>query len=112
MANDQIPFLDLVTPHKELEQELTNVFRSALHSAGVIVPNTFIATAEAISQAGARPYFVDVDERTYNMDPVTLRRFLEKDCSRNAHGELITKDFGLLVKAVIPVHLYGQMADM
>jgi dTDP-4-amino-4,6-dideoxygalactose transaminase len=160
MANDQIPFLDLVTPHKELEQELTNVFRSALHSAGFIggsavemferefaafcetdhcvgvangtdalrfaliaagvqagdavvtVPNTFIATAEAISQAGARPYFVDVDERTYNMDPVTLRRFLEKDCSRNANGKLITKDFGLLVKAVIPVHLYGQMADM
>jgi dTDP-4-amino-4,6-dideoxygalactose transaminase len=160
MANDQIPFLDLVTPHKELEQELMKVFRSALYSAGfvggsavetferefaafceadhcvgvangtdalrfaliaagvqagdavVTVPNTFIATAEAISQAGARPYFVDVDERTYNMDPVAFRRFLEKNCSRNAGGKLITKDFGLVVKAVIPVHLYGQMADM
>src|SRR5260370_21877295 len=131
MANGQNPFRDLVTPHKELEQELTNVFRSALHSAGFIggsavemferefaafcetdhcvgvangtdalrfaliaagvqagdavvtVPNTFIATAEAISQAGARPYFVDVDERTYNMDPVRLRRYLEKECSRS-----------------------------
>src|SRR5216683_6387001 len=160
MANDQIPFLDLVTPHKEMEQELVNVFRSALHSAGFIggsavenferdfagfceakhcvgvangtdalrfallvagitagdavvtVPNTFIATAEAISQAGARPYFVDVDERTYNMDPVRLREFLEKECSRNAHGEIITRDCGLRIKAVIPVHLYGQMADM
>ncbi len=160
MANDPIPFLDLVAAHKELEQELVSVFQNVLHSAGfvggttvekferefaafcearhcvgvangtdalrfaliaagvksgdavVTVPNTFIATAEAISQAGARPYFVDVDERTYNMDPVRLREFLEKECSRNAHGEIITRDGGLRIKAVIPVHLYGQMADM
>jgi dTDP-4-amino-4,6-dideoxygalactose transaminase len=160
MANDHIPFLDLVSPHKELEQELVSVFRNALHSAGFVagsavenferefaafcearhcvgvangtdalrfalivagvkagdavltVPNTFIATAEAISQAGARPYFVDVDARTYNMDPIRLRGFLEKECSRNARGEIITRDGGLRIKAVIPVHLYGQMADM
>src|SRR6266849_3113374 len=160
MANDQIPFLDLVTPHKEMEQELVNVFRSALHSAGFIggsavenferdfagfceakhcvgvangtdalrfallvagitagdavvtVPNTFIATTEAISQAGARPYFVDVDERTYNLDPARLRVFLKTKCSRNVNGEIIMKDLGLRIKAVIPVHLYGQMADM
>src|SRR5713101_3048353 len=97
----------------------TDALRFALIAAGVksgdavlTVPNTFIATAEAISQAGARPYFVDVDERTYNMDPVRLREFLEKECSRNAHGEIITRDGGLRIKAVIPVHLYGQMADM
>ena len=73
----------------------TDALRFALIAAGVksgdavlTVPNTFIATAEAISQAGARPYFVDVDERTYNMDPVRLREFLEKECSRNAHGEI------------------------
>jgi len=97
----------------------TDALRFALIAAGVksgdavlTVPNTFIATAEAISQAGARPYFVDVDERTYNMDPVRLREFLEKECSRNAHGEIITRDCGLRIKAVIPVHLYGQMADM
>ena len=160
MTMDQIPFLDLVTPHKELESELVSVFRSALHSASfvggraveqferefavfcevnecvgvgngtdalrfalvaagvragdavVTVPNTFIATAEAITQAGARPYFVDVDERTYNMNPLTLRRFLENDCSRSTSGELITKDFGLRVKAIVPVHLYGQVAEM
>ena len=160
MANDPIPFVDLVTPHKELEQELVSVLRRALHSAGFIggsavenfeqefadfcqaghcigvangtdalrfaliaagvrggdavvtVPNTFIATAEAISQTGARPYFVDIDSRTYNMDPIMLRRFLEKDCTRGANGELLTIDLGLRVKAVIPVHLYGQMADM
>jgi dTDP-4-amino-4,6-dideoxygalactose transaminase len=159
-TNQQIPFLDLVTPHEEMEQELVDVFRTALHSAAFIggsavekferdfgafcqaehsigvangtdalrfallaagiesgdavvtVPNTFIATAEAISQSGARPYFVDVDERTYNMEPAKLRKFLEKDCSRSSAGELVTKGLGLRVKAVIPVHLYGQMADM
>ena len=65
----------------------------------VTVPNTFIATTEAITQAGATIAFVDIDERTYNMDPEKLRQYLE------AHR-------GAPVKAVLPVHLYGQMADM
>src|SRR5215467_379870 len=112
---NSIPFLDLVTPHMELEQQLTGVFHRALHTAGFIggpmveefeeafaafcdashsiavssgtdalrfaimtcgvqpgdvvltVPHTFIATTEAISQAGALPEFIDIDERTYNM---------------------------------------------
>src|SRR6185295_17877393 len=58
----------------------TDALRFALMAAGIVdgqlvvtVPNTFIATTEAISQAGARPVFVDVDERTYNMDPRKLR---------------------------------------
>ena len=46
----------------------------------VTVPNTFIATTEAISQAGAVPEFVDVDERTYNMDQLKLREYLESQC--------------------------------
>ena len=123
-----IPFLDLVTPHVELEEELTALFRSVLHSAGFIggpmvenfetafaefcdtrhaiavnsgtdalrfaiiasgvqagdvvltVPNTFIATTEAISQARAIPEFVDVDEHTYNMSVVMLQAI----CKRNA----------------------------
>ncbi|HWR14176.1 MAG TPA: DegT/DnrJ/EryC1/StrS family aminotransferase [Terriglobales bacterium] len=78
----------------------------------VTAAHTFIATSEAISQTGARPYFVDVDSKTYNMDPIKLRDFLANKCSRNSAGQLITKDFGLKVKAVVPVHLYGQMADM
>lgn len=61
----------------------------------ITVPNTFIATAEAISFAGAKPVFVDVDEETYTLDPSKLE-------------EAITP----LTKAVIPVHLYGQIADM
>ena len=58
----------------------TDALRFALIAAGVgsgdavvTVPNTFIATTEAISQAGARPVFVDIDEATYNMDPEKLR---------------------------------------
>ena len=59
----------------------TDAVRFALMAAGVqpgdvviTVPHTFIATTEAISQAGARPDFVDIDERTYSMDPEKLQR--------------------------------------
>jgi dTDP-4-amino-4,6-dideoxygalactose transaminase len=62
----------------------------------VIVPaNSFIATAEAVTQAGARVVFADIDPRTYNIDASRL-------------GERISRR----TKAVIPVHLYGQPADM
>ena len=79
----------------------------------VTVPNTFIATTEAISQAGARPDFVDIDERTYNMDPGKLRQYLEKECSWDSGAKrAFHKQTGNPVTAVVPVHLYGQMADM
>lgn len=61
----------------------------------ITAANTFIATTEAISQTGARFRLVDVDERTYNLDPSLLE-------------EAITPD----TKAILPVHLYGQPADM
>jgi dTDP-4-amino-4,6-dideoxygalactose transaminase len=70
----------------------------------ITVPNTFIATAEAISFCGATPVFVDVDERTYNMDPHKLEWYLK---SSTRHSTLGTRP-----KAVIPVHLFGQPADM
>ena len=76
------------------------------------VPNTFIATTEAISQARALPEFVDIDEQTYNMSAVMLQRYLEKQCIRDRSGRLISLRSGRPVTAVIPVHLYGQMADM
>lgn len=61
----------------------------------ITVPNTFMATAEAITYCGARPVFVDVDESTYTMDPAALEKALTPR-----------------TKAVIPVHLFGQPADM
>jgi dTDP-4-amino-4,6-dideoxygalactose transaminase len=157
--SQNIPFLDLVTPHVELERELTAIFQQVIHSAGFIggpmvegfekefamfchseravavnsgtdalrfaliaagvkagdvvvtVPHTFIATTEAISQTGAEVAFVDIDERTYNMDPAKLKTFLELECERR-NGALIHRQSGKPVKAVVPVHLYGQMADM
>jgi dTDP-4-amino-4,6-dideoxygalactose transaminase len=61
----------------------------------ITVPSTFMATAEAITYCGATPVFVDVDEKTYTMDPTRLR-------------ETITSK----TKAIIPVHLFGQPVDM
>ena len=159
--NGKIPFVDLVTPHQELQAELLSVFQAALQTAGFIggplvdaferdfagfsearycvgvgsgtdalrfallatgvqpgdtvvtVPNTFIATTEAISQAGARPDFIDVEERTYTMSPEKLRSYLETECTRDLQtGRAVSKRTGGPVTAVIPVHLYGQMADM
>jgi dTDP-4-amino-4,6-dideoxygalactose transaminase len=160
-GKNAIPFLDLVTPHRELAPELTEVFTRALSTAGFIggpmleqfenafaefceakycvgvssgtdalrfalmaagvkfgdivvtVPNTFIATTEAISQAGAEPRFVDVDERTYNMDPVQVREYVTENCTFDSRLEvLIDNRSGKPVTAIVPVHLYGQMADM
>ncbi len=155
-----IPFLDLVTPHIELEKELTSIFRIVLATAGFIggpvveeferafadfcdtrhsiavgsgtdalrfalisagiqsgdvvvtVAHTFIATTEAISQAGALPEFVDIDDATYNMDSDKLREYLEVQCTKSPVGKLISRRSGRPVTAIVPVHLYGQTADM
>jgi dTDP-4-amino-4,6-dideoxygalactose transaminase len=189
----KIPFLDLVTPHLELEEELVEVFRQCLRTASFVggpqvqafekefaefcetkfcvavnsgtdalrfaliaagigsgdevitVPNTFIATTEAISQSGATPVFVDIDERTYNMDPNKLEDYLRNKFSGKsqvASGKVLTHNpqpetsnknshmtssasryysstaalqhgnTAKWPKAILPVHLYGQPADM
>jgi dTDP-4-amino-4,6-dideoxygalactose transaminase len=98
----------------------TDALRFALIAAGVnpgdyvlTVPNTFIATAEAISQAGANVDFIDIDARTYNIDPEKLREYLETRCEFDARlGKLIHKQSRKPVTAVVPVHLYGQPAEM
>ena len=97
----------------------TDALRFAIMACGVrpgdvvvTVPHTFIATTEAISQAGALPEFVDIDERTYNMDPEKLRQYLEEQCEKDKSGKLISRRSGRPVTAVIPVHLYGQTVDM
>ena len=136
---EPIPFLDLVSPHRELEGELMEGVRRALRSASFIggavvaefeeafaafcqtrfcvgvgsgtdalrfammaagigagdsvitVPNTFIATTEAISQTGALPEFVDIDEHTYNMDPVRLKKYLEVHCILDANSARLSE---------------------
>jgi dTDP-4-amino-4,6-dideoxygalactose transaminase len=162
MANPtKVPFLDLVTPHKELEDELLAVAKKAFSNAGFIggpmveeferdfarfcdarfcvgvnsgtdalrfafmacgvengdivitVPHTFIATTEAISQAGGHIAFVDINEQTYTLDPEKLREYIEKNCDFDPKtGKLIERSSKRKVAAIVPVHLYGQMADM
>ncbi|MEJ2007971.1 MAG: DegT/DnrJ/EryC1/StrS family aminotransferase [Acidobacteriota bacterium] len=98
----------------------TDALRFALIAAGVTlgdmvvtVPNTFIATAEAISQAGALPRFVDIDSGTYNMDVGRLRDYLENKCFPDGGKDrLVDKGTGREVKAIVPVHLYGQPVEM
>jgi dTDP-4-amino-4,6-dideoxygalactose transaminase len=142
-----IPFVDLVTPHVELEEQLVDALRGLLRTGAFIggpaltefeaefarfcdtdycvgvssgtdalrfalmaadigpgdvvitVPNTFVATVEAIVQAGATPHFVDIDPRTFNLSVDALKEYLR------TRG-------GPHVKAIMPVHLYGQMCDM
>lgn len=98
----------------------TDAVRFALMAAGVrpgdvvvTVAHTFIATTEAISQAGARPDFVDIDERTYNMDPLKLQEYLDRECYIDREtGRPYSRKWKAPVTAVVPVHLYGQTADM
>jgi dTDP-4-amino-4,6-dideoxygalactose transaminase len=97
----------------------TDALRFAVMACGVqpgdvvvTVPHTFIATTEAISQAGAVPEFIDIDERTYNMSAEMLRRYLELECKRDSLGRLISCRSGRPVTSIIPVHIYGQIADM
>ena len=98
----------------------TDALRFALIAAGVqpgeiviTVPHSFIATTEAVSQAGAQIEFVDIDPDTYTLDPEKLRQYLEALCVFDkGSGRYIHKTLGKPVAAVVPVHLYGQMADM
>ena len=68
----------------------------------ITVPNTAVPTVSAISFSGAKPLLVDIHPDTYNMDPIKLRKRVVKE-KRRLGGKL---------KAIIPVHLYGQSADM
>lgn len=142
-VTEAIPFLDLVAPHRALEEDLVASFRRAIRTANFVggpevaafegefaafvgspgavavnsgtdalrfayqalgvrpgdevitVPNTFIATTEALTQAGATIRFVDVNAETLTMDPGAAAAAI-----------------GPRTVGIVPVHLYGQPADM
>jgi dTDP-4-amino-4,6-dideoxygalactose transaminase len=74
-------------------------------------PFTFFATAGTIARAGARPVFCDIDPITFNLSPSAVETFIARHCERRG-GDLINKATGGRIKALMPVHLYGQTADM
>jgi len=81
--------------------------------AVVTVPFTFFATAGVVVNLGARPLFVDIEAAGFNMDPEKLSWFLSRECAfSKAAGKPVHKASGAAVKAIVPVHLYGQCADM
>jgi dTDP-4-amino-4,6-dideoxygalactose transaminase len=87
----------------------TDALLIALMTAGVgsgdvviTSPYTFFATGGSIARVGAKPVFVDIDERTYNMDPTKLEDTVSSMNKKERRN----------LKAIMPVHLFGQTADM
>jgi len=74
-------------------------------------PYTFFATAGTIARLNARPVFCDIDPATFNLSPERVAEFIESRCETRA-GKLIHRKTGGRVRALMPVHLYGQMSDM
>ena len=159
-SDAHVPFVDLTTPHLELEEQLVEVFRQAVRSAAftgglqvetferefaaycgtkycvgvangtdavrlalmaagvgrgdtvITVSHTFIATVEAITQAGAEPEFVDIDERTYCMSPRALSDYLSSLQLDSKTGRQVGRRTGTPVKAVVPgspaAHVHAQ----
>jgi dTDP-4-amino-4,6-dideoxygalactose transaminase len=74
-------------------------------------PFTFFATAGTIARLGARPVFCDIDPVSFNISPRAVGEFVERQCTVQG-GQLINRATGGRIKALMPVHLYGQSADM
>ena len=74
-------------------------------------PYTFFATAGVIARLNARPIFCDIDSATFNLSPEAVFQFVESECEER-DGALINRATGGRIRAIMPVHLYGQMADM
>ncbi len=77
----------------------------------ITTPYTFFATAGTIARTGARPTFCDIDPDTFNLDPAAVESFLEGQCEVRG-AALVNRATGGVIKAMMPVHLYGQVANM
>ena len=77
----------------------------------VTSPFTFFATAGTVARLGARPLFCDIDPATFNLSPASVAATLARDCE-TVGDRLVNRRTRGVVKALMPVHLYGQMADM
>jgi dTDP-4-amino-4,6-dideoxygalactose transaminase len=79
--------------------------------AVITSPFTFFATAGTIARAGARPLFCDIEPASFNISPAALETFIGTQCEARA-GALIHRASGTRVRGLMPVHLYGQVAEM
>lgn len=80
-------------------------------NAVLTTPYTFFATGGTIARQGARAVFCDIEPDTFNLDPGIVRTFIENKCVER-NGGLVLKNGGESLSAIMPVHLYGQTADM
>jgi len=101
----------------------TNSGTSALHLAlilfgvepesEVIMPAiSFVSPANAIRYCGAWPTLIDIDPATWQIDLNKLDDFLQTGCERNSSGRLINRQTGRTIAALLPVHLFGGMAEV
>ncbi|HEX4152641.1 MAG TPA: DegT/DnrJ/EryC1/StrS family aminotransferase [Steroidobacteraceae bacterium] len=75
-------------------------------------PFTFFATAGTIARSGARPVFCDIDPENFNLSPAAVEGFIERHCRKDDDGALVNRATGGRIRALMPVHLYGQSAQM
>ena len=97
----------------------TDAVKLALMAAGVragdaviTASHTFIATVEAVTLIGAHPIFIEIEADTYHLSASALEAFMLEKCRLGSDGHWVDGGSGLPVTAVLPVHLYGMMADM
>jgi dTDP-4-amino-4,6-dideoxygalactose transaminase len=75
-------------------------------------PYSFFSTAGVVARLGARTVFCDIEADSYNLDPAAVERFLREQCDTSADGVPVNRRTGGRVRVLMPVHLFGQMADM
>jgi len=124
----------ILGPHvKELEQRVA-AYSQAAHGIGmssgtdallvalmaldigqedevITTPYTFFATGGTVARLGARPVYCDIDPQTYNLSALAVQKFIDAQCALEG-TRLVNRATGGHVKALMPVHLYGQVAEM